>query len=64
MKKIQKLTLSKKSLEEIKGGSYVQNEKNEQVLIFSDSGCSCSCAGCSWEDGGSGFSIGMMYNKL
>lgn len=27
-------------------------------------GCGCGCAGCIWEDGGSGFSVGMAYNQL
>lgn len=68
MKKLSKLTLSKKKLGEVKAG-YDNNFPQGIVLksrSTSDSsyGCGCGCAGCIWEDGGAGFSVGMMYNNL
>ncbi|GFI00952.1 hypothetical protein IMSAGC004_03363 [Bacteroidaceae bacterium] len=26
--------------------------------------CGCGCAGCIWEDGGSGFSVGIAYGQM
>ena len=67
MKKLRKLKLTQKSLAEIKAG----NENNyPNTVSFTKEGrdlasaCACGCAGCIWEDGGTGFSIGMMRSNL
>lgn len=26
--------------------------------------CTCGCSGCIWDDGGTGFSLGMNMNKI
>lgn len=67
MKKLRKLKLTQKSLAEIKAGNenfYPNAVSFTKKRTDLASTCACSCAGCIWEDGGTGFSIGMMRSNL
>lgn len=67
IRKIKKIKLNSKEMKELTGGNTLSPSTGVSKFAIdslADSGCGCDCAGCIWEDGGGGFSVGMIYANL
>ncbi len=76
IKKLKKLELNSNEMSKIRGGCEYDNCGSAFQLDMTSpppyepdpdpdpTHCACGCNGCSYEDGGPGFNIGMNFNNL